>query len=76
MNDSEQTVREYKDGIKIDVKLKRGTSTRDEDRLQAQVHAEALEEAQEKADAAVSYLEKLAEVTRAIQPGGSEGDDE
>lgn len=71
----QQIVRTFDDGFEIYVSLKRGTGTRDQDTLSATVHGETLEKARERADTAVSHLEKLANRTRKIQPE-TPGDDE
>ena len=72
----QQIIREFKDGYEIYVSIKRGTGTRDQDTLTATVHGETLEKAQERANAAVTHLEKLAHRTRKIQPETPEVDDE
>jgi len=69
----QRIVREYKQGYMISVRLKRGTGTRDQDTLVAEVHGETLEKATEKANEAVEELDQLAERTREIQHGEQDG---
>jgi len=52
----------------VDVKLQRGTGTDDRDTLKASVEAETLEELDEREEAMLERLERLAEKIRAIQP--------
>lgn len=68
----QRIVREYKQGYSIEVEVKRGTGTRDQDKLTAFVNGETLEKATEKANEAVEELDKLAERTREIQHGESD----
>lgn len=63
----QQIVREFQDGFTIKVSIKRGTGTRDEDRLSYRVAGETMEKAEERAEQAITQLEELAERTRAIQ---------
>ena len=60
-------------GVPITVQLKRGSGTRDEDKIKGKVKAETLDDAQEDMDALREYLHRLAEDARQIQPeAGSE----
>lgn len=59
--------RRFKDGFEIHVSIKRGTGTRDQDKLSATVHGETQEKAEARAERAVDHLEQLALQARAIQ---------
>jgi hypothetical protein len=63
----QQIIREFEDGFEIYVSIKRGTGTRDQDKLTTTVHGETLEKAEERARQAVETLDELAKRTRAIQ---------
>ena len=52
----------------VDVKLQRGNGTDDRDTLKASVEAETLEELDEREEAMLTRLERLAEKVRCIQP--------
>jgi hypothetical protein len=52
----------------VDVKLQRGNGTDDRDTLKASVEAETLEELDEREEAMLTRLERLAEKVRSIQP--------
>lgn len=52
----------------VDVKLQRGNGTDDRDTLKASVEAETLEELDEREEAMLTRLERLAEKVRHIQP--------
>lgn len=52
----------------VDVKLQRGNGTDDRDTLKASVEAETLEELDEREEAMLERLERLAEKVRRIQP--------
>jgi len=56
-------------GVSITVQLKRGSGTRDQDKITGKVKAETLEDAQEDMNLLREYLHRLAEDTRQIQPG-------
>ena len=55
----------------VDVKLQRGNGTDDRDTLKASVEAETLEELDEREEAMLTRLERLAEKVRSIQPDDS-----
>lgn len=67
-----QIVREFRDGFKISVRLKRGSATRDEDKLSYTVHGETMERAEERAERAAAFLDELASDVRQIQPEADE----
>ncbi|GGN25045.1 DUF7389 domain-containing protein [Halarchaeum nitratireducens] len=56
-------------GVSITVQLKRGSGTREEDKITGKVKAETLDDAQEDMDVLREYLHRLAEDARQIQPG-------
>lgn len=65
---TKQTIeRQFKDGFEIRIQIKRGTGTRDQDKLETVVRGETQEKAEERAERAVEHMESLAERTRAIQ---------
>ncbi|QLC35460.1 hypothetical protein EFA46_014520 (plasmid) [Halarchaeum sp. CBA1220] len=55
-------------GVSITVQLKRGSGTRDEDKIKGKVKAETLADAQEDMDVLREYLHRIAEDARQIQP--------
>ncbi|GGL45329.1 hypothetical protein GCM10009037_30950 [Halarchaeum grantii] len=55
-------------GVSITVQLKRGSGTRDEDKIKGKVKAQTLEDAKEDMEVLRSYLHTLAEDARQIQP--------
>ncbi|GGN25486.1 DUF7389 domain-containing protein [Halarchaeum nitratireducens] len=55
-------------GVSITVQLKRGSGTRDEDKIKGKVKAETLADAREDMDVLREYLHQLADDTRQIQP--------
>lgn len=55
-------------GVSITAELKRGTGTRDQDKLTGKVKAETLEEARDDMDDLKDDMEEWAEDLRAIQP--------
>ncbi len=57
--------RRFKDGYEIHVSIKRGTGTRDQDKISATVHGETQEKAEERAERAVEHMEELAWRVRA-----------
>lgn len=52
----------------VDVKIQRGNSTDDRDTLKASVEAETLDELDEREEAMLTRLERLADKVRSIQP--------
>lgn len=59
-------------GVSITVELKRGTGTRDQDKLVGKVKAETLDEARSDMTQLRNYLGNLADDCRQIQPGGTD----
>jgi hypothetical protein len=57
----------------VDVKIQRGNSTDDRDTLKASVEAETLRELDEREEAMLTRLERLADKVRSIQPDDSTG---
>lgn len=55
-------------GVSITVELKRGTGTRDQDKLTGKIKARTLEDARADMDVLREYLHTLAVDTRQIQP--------
>ena len=55
----------------VHVKVQRGNGTDDRDTLKASVEAETLEELDEREEAMLTRLERLAEKVRSIQPDDS-----
>lgn len=64
---------ERRDGVTVSIELKRGTGTRDQDKLSGTVHADDMAEADRKAAILRQVLEAEASKVRAIQPEADDG---
>lgn len=64
----DREVVERRDGVTVSIELKRGTGTRDQDKLSGTVHAEDMEGADRKVTILREILEIQAEQIRDIQP--------
>lgn len=64
----DREVVERRDGVTVSVELKRGTGTRDQDKLSGTVHAEDMTGAVEKTDRLLGMLDETAAEARSIQP--------
>ncbi|WP_254538653.1 DUF7389 domain-containing protein [Halomarina litorea] len=75
-NSTRQTPTEYVErsdvGVSLAVKLTRGTGTRDQDKITANVKAKTLEDAREDMETLREYIHDTAEDARQIQPGDDE----
>jgi len=70
MSDHEttKTINESADKIRVETQVKRGSGTRDEDRLKVKIKGDDPEAVVEKLNATVELLHETADATRAIQP--------
>lgn len=71
-DDFDERVERVDTGVSIEIRLKRGEGTRDEDQLKAKVKSETLAQARDDVDALKPDLERWAEELREIQPGGGD----
>lgn len=69
----ETTITETRDGVRIEVELKRGTGTRDQDKITVTGHFEDLTEAQEHWGELHALAATEANAAREVQPD-DEGD--
>lgn len=60
-------------GVSITAELKRGTGTRDQDKLTGKVKAETLEEARADMDQLKEHMAEWADDLRTIQPDADDG---
>jgi len=68
MTDKKHTVSESADKIVVKTKVKRGTDTRNEDRLEVKVKGDNPTEVVEKVNETISRLHNTAEDLRSMQP--------
>jgi len=73
MTEKQHTVSESADKIRVETQVKRGNSTRDEDRIKVKVKGDDAGEVVEKLNETVEKLTTTADTLRTMQP---EGDDE
>jgi len=71
-----ETITERKDGVTVRIETKRGTGTRDQDKVSITGHYDSMSEAYEKRDDMKFYCRAMAEELRGIQPEEPEGEDD
>jgi len=68
MSEPQHTVSESKDKIRVETQVKRGSSTRDEDRIKVKIKGDDAEEVVEKLNNTVDLLQETSDTLRAMQP--------
>jgi len=72
MSDTQHTVSESADKIRLKTKLKRGSGTRDQDEIEVKVKGNDPDEAVRKLNATIANLQETSETLREMQPGEDE----
>jgi len=68
MSEPQHTVSESKDKIRVETQVKRGSSTRDEDRIKVKIKGDDAAEVVEKLNNTVELLQETSDTLRAMQP--------
>jgi len=72
MSEPQHTVSESKDKIRVETQVKRGSSTRDEDRIKVKIKGDDAAEVVEKLNNTVELLQETSDTLRAMQPEADE----
>lgn len=72
---TDETITERKDGVTVHIETKRGTGTRDQDKVALTGHYDDLPEAYQHRESLKDYVRIMAEELRQIQPEEPEDED-
>jgi len=68
MTDTQHTLSESKDKIRVETQVKRGSSTRDEDRIKVKVKGDDAAQVVQKLNDTIELLQETGDTLRQLQP--------